>query len=283
MFKIGEFARLAGVSTKTLRLYDSLGLLRPAQVDVASGYRLYLANQLPALNRILVLKELGLSLEQIARAVEAGIGPAEIRGMLRLRLAESEQVIAREQQRLARIEAHLRQLEQDDQPPLLDVVVRAVPAQPVAAISATLTGDETPWPLVGAVRRFIHRHHLRAAAPVTLVYHACDDDQETLEVALPLAARPALQAVAPAAPVVLDELPAVARMACIVHQGPYETLCLTGQTFGRWLEQHRHQADGPTREVWLSPALEDGSPPHGLCVIELQFPLAAGVNDVALR
>jgi DNA-binding transcriptional MerR regulator len=72
---------------------------------------------LPALNRLLVLKELGLSLEQIARAIETGIGPAEIRGMLRLRLAESEQAIALEQQRLVRIRARLKRLERDAQTP----------------------------------------------------------------------------------------------------------------------------------------------------------------------
>ncbi len=208
---------------------------------------------------------IGPTLAEIARAVEAGIGPAEIRGMLRLRLAESEQVIAREQQRLIRIRARLQQLERDAQTPALDVVVRAVPAQPVATISAILTGDETPWPLVCRLRRFAHQHHLRAAAPVTFGYHACDDDQEELDATLPRASRAALRAVAPSTPVTLDELPAVARMGCVVHHGPYEALCLTGQMLGRWLEHHRFRLAGPTRE--------DGAAPSGSCAIELQFPL----------
>jgi DNA-binding transcriptional MerR regulator len=46
MFTIGEFARHGRVSVRMLRHYDSTGLLRPARVDPASGYRFYAAGQL---------------------------------------------------------------------------------------------------------------------------------------------------------------------------------------------------------------------------------------------
>ena len=64
MLKIGDFSRLSLVSVKVLRYYDELGLLRPARVDEFTGYRYYSASQLTRLNRILVLKDLGLSLQQ---------------------------------------------------------------------------------------------------------------------------------------------------------------------------------------------------------------------------
>jgi len=72
MFSIGEFARLGTVSVRTLRHYDEIGLLRPAKVDPQSGYRYYSASQLGQLNRIVALKELGLSLIQ-AKQLLAGI------------------------------------------------------------------------------------------------------------------------------------------------------------------------------------------------------------------
>ena len=67
MFKIGEFSRLAQVPVPTLRYYDQVGLLKPVKVDTFSGYRYYAASQLPRLHRILALKGLGFTLEQIAR------------------------------------------------------------------------------------------------------------------------------------------------------------------------------------------------------------------------
>jgi MerR HTH family regulatory protein len=61
MFRIGEFSQVARVSGRLLRYYDSIGLLHPVRIDPQTGYRYYSASQLPRLNRILALKELGLA------------------------------------------------------------------------------------------------------------------------------------------------------------------------------------------------------------------------------
>src|SRR5579859_171362 len=90
MFSIGEFARLGTVSVRTLRHYDEIGLLPPAKVDPATGYRGYSAEQLRLLNRIVALKELGLSLAQ-GRQLMDGITLEELQGMLMLRRAQLEQ------------------------------------------------------------------------------------------------------------------------------------------------------------------------------------------------
>ena len=65
MFTIGDFARHGRVSVRMLRNDDATGLLRPARVDPASGYRFYEAVQLARLNRIIALKNLGFSLGQV--------------------------------------------------------------------------------------------------------------------------------------------------------------------------------------------------------------------------
>ncbi len=93
MFKIGDFSKLSQVSVKALRLYDQMGLLKPSQVDRFTSYRYYSASQLPRLNRILALKNLGFSLEQIAKLLDDQIPPEQIRGMLRLKQAELQQAI----------------------------------------------------------------------------------------------------------------------------------------------------------------------------------------------
>ena len=90
MFRIGEFSQIARVSGRLLRYYDSIGLLRPQRIDPETGYRYYSAGQLERLNRILALKELGLSLDQVARMLDDKISAAEIRGMLALKKAELE-------------------------------------------------------------------------------------------------------------------------------------------------------------------------------------------------
>ncbi|MGA7070063.1 MerR family transcriptional regulator [Bradyrhizobium sp.] len=85
MFRIGEFAQIAQVSTRQLRFYDQLGLLQPVRADAQTGYRYYSIRQLPRLNSILALKELGLSLEQIGPLLKDAISAAELRGMLTMK------------------------------------------------------------------------------------------------------------------------------------------------------------------------------------------------------
>src|SRR5262245_16360687 len=130
MFKIGDFSKFSQVSIKMLRHYDRLGLLKPARIDPATSYRYYSADQLPRLNRILALRDLGFALEQIAELLD-DVPAEQIRGMLKLKQAELEQQMRHEQQRLERIAARLRQIEQE-QPSSADVIVRRVRPQLMA-------------------------------------------------------------------------------------------------------------------------------------------------------
>jgi DNA-binding transcriptional MerR regulator len=71
MFRIGDFSRIARVSARLLRFYDEIGLLQPAHVDPQTGYRRYGVAQLAQLNRITVLKELGLQPRSDRRHAES--------------------------------------------------------------------------------------------------------------------------------------------------------------------------------------------------------------------
>src|SRR5215510_3401762 len=105
MFRIGDFSRLTGVSVKTLHHYDDIGLFKPLRTDPFTGYRFYSFEQLPRLNRILALKDLGFSLEQIARILDDDLSAEQLTGMLRLRQAELQKQAEAAHHRLARVVA----------------------------------------------------------------------------------------------------------------------------------------------------------------------------------
>ena len=90
MIKIGDFARLSQVSVVTLRYYDEMDLLKPVRVDTFTGYRFYSVDQLPRLNRILALRDLGFSLEQIKLMLADGLTLEQLRGMLTVQRDEVE-------------------------------------------------------------------------------------------------------------------------------------------------------------------------------------------------
>ena len=95
----GEFAFLTRMSRKALRLYDDLGLLRPAQVNPASNYRYYAPEQLETARRITTLRSLSMSLESIGELLLAWDGPdfrvqlERQRHLLLQRAAETQQAL----------------------------------------------------------------------------------------------------------------------------------------------------------------------------------------------
>jgi DNA-binding transcriptional MerR regulator len=133
MLKIGDFSHLSHVSVRMLRHYDELGLLKPVQVDRFTGYRYYSIEQLPRLNRILALKDLGFSLDQIAQLLAANDVSVDVGTLLHQKHSELQQQICTDQARLRRIETRLRLIEQEQTMSAYEVVIKAMPALTVAS------------------------------------------------------------------------------------------------------------------------------------------------------
>lgn len=133
MLKIGEFAQLSQVTVKALHHYDEVGLLHPAHVDPHTKYRYYTVEQLPRIHRIMALRELGLSLEQIGHMLDAELPVEQIRGILRLKQAEYEEQIQVARRQQAMINFRLHMIEAEAEFPQVDVVTRQL--EPLRALS----------------------------------------------------------------------------------------------------------------------------------------------------
>lgn len=131
MLKIGEFSRLSQVTVKTLHHYDDLGLLKPVEIDPVTNYRYYVLEQLPRVHRIMALKELGLSLEQIGQMLDEEMPTEQIRGMLHLKQAEIQEEMREANKQLAMVEFRLRMIEVEVNFPEMDVVIKSLEAMRV--------------------------------------------------------------------------------------------------------------------------------------------------------
>jgi DNA-binding transcriptional MerR regulator len=148
MLSIGEFARLAGVSVRMLRHYDQLGLLRPQRVDPFSGYRSYTAAQLDRANRLVALKDLGFTLEQVGAMLDDGMPGASLAELLRTRRGELAAQIDADRQRLREVETRLRSIEKEHPMsafietalPELHLVQLAVKVSEMAQIEEEISG-----------------------------------------------------------------------------------------------------------------------------------------------
>ncbi|HWQ13000.1 MAG TPA: MerR family transcriptional regulator [Roseiflexaceae bacterium] len=249
MFKIGDFSKFTRVSVKMLRHYDELGLLRPAFVDPESGYRYYLADQVPRLNRIIALKDLGFSLEQVAALLGDALAPEELRAMLERRRDEIAERIRAERRRMAQVETRLRLPEQDAGHAAYDVVLRPVAAQLVAAVRMRLpTPDASIAPLFDEAEAHAAAHRARAAASPLTIFHDAEYPEAGLDVE---AAVPLARPIPPAGRVAVRELPGAPEMACVVYAGGYERTPEALHALLYWIAANGYVAAGPLREVYL--------------------------------
>jgi DNA-binding transcriptional MerR regulator len=250
VIKIGDFARLGHVSVVTLRHYDEIGLLKPVTVDSFTGYRYYSVAQLPRLNRILALKDLGFSLEQI-EVVLSGLTLDQLRGMLKLRHAEVEQQVTQEQGRLARIATRLRQIESEETMSDYDVVLKTVPPMLVASRRVTIpTNDQVPaylGPAFTAAGDHAKQHGAKEAGPCLALWHQAADvyTNEEAEAAIPID-----RAIPSTEHVQVYELPQQ-QVAAVVHHGAFEDFTQGHTAILTWMEANGYHAAGPYREIYI--------------------------------
>ena len=269
MIKIGDFARLSQVSVVTLRYYDEMDLLKPVKVDTLTGYRFYSADQLPRLNRILALKDLGFSLEQIRLMLADGLTSEQLRGMLTLQRQEVEKRLAGEQQRLQRIEARLRQIELEDKMPKYDVVIKNTPAMLVASQRVTIpTNDQVPQYLGAAymeVYDYVREQGAKDIGPCFALWHSPAEvyENEDAEAIVPID-----RSLRGTERVRVYELPST-QVAAVVHQGDFEDFTQGHAALLEWIDANGYQIVGPYREIYIKHDKSELSD----TTTEIQFPV----------
>ena len=269
MLNIGEFARLGQVSPRMLRHYDRLGLLTPERVDPDTGYRSYGVRQLVRLHRLLALRDLGFTLQQIDGLLDDELSVEQLRGMLRLRQAELEQSVADEQARLRRVEAHLRAIERSNAVNGQDIVIKQTQPLRVAEATGTAGGldPEHIGPLFERLAPTLGRHIAHAGGqPGTLVGYY-DDPEDDGSVRVHVGFEIGDQAVPAGDGVEIVELPVI-EVASLVHRGGMDNIAAVYEDLIRWIEDSGYRLAGYSRELYHE--MDAGGP----SVTELQMPIA---------
>lgn len=249
MFKIGEFSRLSRVSVRMLRHYDQLGLLTPSQIDQFTNYRYYSANQLPRLNRILALQDLGFSLEQIAGVLGENLTTEQMLGMLKLKRAEVEADVQVERQRLSRLEARIHQMSLSAINQNYDVIMKDVAPELVAAYRKVAVDDDEIHSMFDKLENYVAQFdQARADKPPFSIYYDDEyrDENIDAEVTVPLK-----YAISESDTIRVRQMPMQSNLACVVHAGQYSTLYQAYNALLGWIDTNGYEMKGPIREVYL--------------------------------
>lgn len=242
---------------RSLRHYDAIGLLVPAQVDPATGYRFYEAAQLARLNRIVALLDLGFTLHKVAEMLDGKLEIGELEGMLRLRRAEVETRMAADVDRLAQLEARIQLIRGEGLSLGAEVRMKRVAALRVVELSATADSYEPQaiGPVVVPLFEQLYQRLTGAGLPPgpgpMMAYYepGPGGDGVAVHAALPaVAGLDTGQAVA--AGLVVADLGEV-EVAALVHRGPMDRADAGWQEIAAWLDATGYRSAGQAREVYL--------------------------------
>ena len=259
MFRIGEFSKLSGLSADTLYHYEKLKILVPLSVDKFTGYRYYDASQLITVNKILALKDSGFSLDEIANILNENISVAKLLKLLENQAELLESTLSEEHRRLDRLHTNIFLIKNGGLPQMSEITIKKVEPILIASTRKVFPKNdfdenlEKMWP---TVNKCIEKNGIKSTIPCLMLYHSgwwnlkqlnLSYDEQTLNVEV---AEPITKRFDSNGAVQVYELPAVDKMACIVHNGPFSTMSKTYDIFFEWIKQNNYLADGPIREIY---------------------------------
>jgi DNA-binding transcriptional MerR regulator len=255
----GEFARRSRLSIKALRLYDRIGLLRPAEVVAGTGYRRYALRQLYAARLIVLLRRLDMPLTQVAEIV--GAHASHRAGLLDGYWTEVERRLAAQRELADRL---VRNLAGETAAPdgAWPVRERDVGEQVVLTEQRYVTSSELRW-IVDATARLtaVADRHGGPAGPRFVVFHGevTEDDDGPVEVCVPVIP----DAVDPRGFAVRRE-PAHREAYLPVVKGHFEAprIMSVYDAVHRWIRARGLRQAGPSREVYGYPADPDSAGPQ---------------------
>jgi DNA-binding transcriptional MerR regulator len=272
MLSIGDFARLGQVSPRTLRHYGELGILEPARVNAATGYRYYEVRQLADLRRVLALRDFGLGLEQIRDLLRADgeLSIEQLRGMLRLRRIEIAATIDEQRARLRRVATLLDALERGELMRTIDVMVKTTEPLRMAETTGVAPGygNANIGPIFEERLPVVWTRLVEAgvAPGMCVAYYDWPDDDGRVVVHLgfdigecPLVESDDVRVV---------ELPPV-EVASALHRGPLDDIAESFEAMVRWIDANGYRIADRSRERYLEWSEDDPDER----VTELQVPI----------
>lgn len=243
MFQIGDFSKLTQVSIRMLRYYDEMGLLKPAKIDKFTNYRLYSTAQIPVLNKIKFLRDLGFHISEIALALNQWDDQL-IQHLLDNKYMEIENIMKSEQDKLSKIEQAKRDIRQEKIKIHYNVSIKSVPSYQVFSFRRIVPDYYSEGLLWKELSAFASKNNISIQNNTFSVYH--DPDYRETDVDIELCA-PVAQIGKDTSGFTYRNTEPVPIMACTMVYGPFENIAGAYIEFANWLQEHRQYCMGEHR------------------------------------
>ena len=263
--KIKEFSLLCGVTVKTLRHYEKIGLLQPFEVDEWTGYRYYNVSQMQAMENIRRLKEMGFSLDEIIEMFASGSLKPTLQ-TLEKKIAESERELHKLQQRCTMLrnlvdsQNKIQKMEQISIQSLPEVIVAShretiSSYNDLGRLCCEVIGPEMArlgckCPEPGYCFTIEHNEY----RPTNIDIEYCEQVEEMGT---------------DSGIIQFKKIPAVEKAICMKHYGPYERLYQSYVELFKYIEQQGYKVIGAPRANYIDGIWNQEDPEKWLTMIQV--------------
>jgi len=249
MFKIGEFSKLVRVSARMLRHYDKCRIFCPAAIDRFTGYRLYSAEQIPLLKRIIILRDMGFGIEEIEEILPHYEDLSFMQKALEQKSKHINTVIIKEQKKLDEIAAmsdKIRKMEEKRM--IYNVEMKALPAVKVLSLREIVSAPENEPEQWEKMWGFVKSEGVDCNATGYSIYH--DEEYKEsdidIEIAVPVSVMGESQS-----GFSYRTLDAIPLAATIQFSGSYENYSAAMEKLAMWVQQNGYVFSGLIRGLGI--------------------------------
>lgn len=270
MFRIGEFSKLTQVTTRMLRYYDEMGLLKPAEVDKWTGYRMYSALQIPVLNKIIYLRDSGFNVAEIAAALDNQDDRFVIE-RLDNKHKEIERTIQAEKEKLRKIELAKKELQSTRNEMHYNISIKSIPSYQVLALRRIIPDYYCEGGLWQELSAFALQHHLEISSSSNTfsIYHDTEYKETNVDVELCAPVKKMGKSTGDFIYRITEPIPI---MACTMVYGAFTNIAGAYLAFAEWLQKNsQYRMSGQSRQIVHRGAWNEADPDKYL--VEIQIPL----------
>ena len=250
MYKIGLFSKMNKVTVKTLRHYDEIGLLKPSRICPENGYRYYTSAEMLRLHRILALKQIGFSLNEIIQVMDKNISAERMIDYLEGKQDAITKILEDEKAKLLQVQAYLKILRQEAMSMSYAVLLKELPEVIVASMRTIIPDYEAFNLIYPQMGKYMKEQNCKCAEPgyCFTLYHDGEYKDRDIDVEICEAVE---DFAADSAEIKFKKIEAVEIAAYVYHKGPYGTIGLAYGAVMKWIEENNFEVIGLPRESYL--------------------------------
>ncbi|MCB7303921.1 MerR family transcriptional regulator [Bariatricus massiliensis] len=242
MLKIGDFSKLSRISIRMLRNYADMGLLVPAEVDKATGYRYYSESQLPQAAQIQMLKNMGFGLSTIDAVLQKYQDVEEMEQFLMVRRTELIEQQRITQERLQFLDAAIKHLKKEGNTMHYNVTLKTLPERYVASVRQVIPSYRQEGMLWEMLYQETGPQKVRPAAPAYALAIFHDEGYKESDVDVEIQTT-VMGTYEDTEHVIFKKADSIL-MASSTYKGSYEHITAVNEAVANWIQENGYELEG---------------------------------------